>query len=165
MTNWELRSPEQKALLNPSFCALLLWSAANGHKAQSGNLLAFETAFLILPIVLHKEARDALPKTLATSLAVWLEMNPLSRSWITERARLLVPYTKEALLFGGTHSLYSITNSGLQSNSDWEKKAGKFLNSSSEEVKLCAKRADFVGKWFAKTGHASTVMGLMGVKP
>jgi len=162
---WTERSSEERGLLNPSFCAILLWNADIGHTGQSGGSLPFETAFLVLPIVLHKETREALPKSLATSLAVWLEMNPLFRSRIADRARMLQPFAKEAMLFGGLHGLLTLDGGAVKGNADWTKRIAKSLSGSSDEVRLCAKRADFIGKWFAKTGAAPVVMALIGVRP
>jgi hypothetical protein len=38
-------------------------------------------------------------------------------------------------------------------------------NQASDEVRECAKRAEFVGKWLAQTGSAPTVLALLGVRP
>lgn len=165
MRAWAHRAPEEKALLNPSFCSLLIWNSAMGHAEQAQTPLPFEASFLVLPMVLHQETREALPKSLATSLAVWLEMNPLSRSRITDRSRMLVPFTKEALTFGGSHGLFRLAEGAIRADTAWAKKVAKTLSTSSEEVRLCAKKADFVGKWFAKTGSASAVLALIGVRP
>ena len=62
MTPWTNRSPEERALLNPSFFSLLFWHAATGHMAEGGAGLPFGTGFLVLPIVLHRETRESLPK-------------------------------------------------------------------------------------------------------
>jgi len=76
-----------------------------------------------------------------------------------------VRHTKEALTFGGLYDLLRFSNCGVQANADWKKKVSKTLADSSDEVRNCAKRAEFVGKWLAKAGDASTVMALMGVRP
>lgn len=165
MTPWSTRSPEEQGLLNPSFCATLLWHAALGHTAEVNCPIAFELSFIVLPLVLHRETREALPRTATTSLAVWLDQDPLLRSKIADRACLLVKHSKEALAFGGLYEMLRIASGGVEANANWKKKISKTLVNSSEEVRHCAKRAEFVGKWFGKSGDASTVMALMGVKP
>jgi len=165
MTLWIDRSPEERGLLNPSFCAVLLWHAAQGHTANSKIALPFETAFLVLPIVLHRETRESLPRTVATSLAVWLDETSLARSRIADRSRILVPFTKEALIFGGRHGLLVLKTGVIEANLDWKRKVAASLKVCSDEVRMCAKRAEFVGKWFGKTAGPATVMALIGVRP
>ena len=165
MTPWKIRSPEERGLLNPNFCAILLWHTAFGHKVEASLPIAFELSFTVLPLVLHRETREALPRSTTTSLAVWLDHDPLLRSRIADRACLLMKHTKEALTFGGLYELLRFTSGEVEANIDWKRKITKTLANSSEEVRHCAKRAEFVGKWFGKSGDASTVMALMGVKP
>lgn len=166
MMPWTERPIEERGLLNPSFCAVLLWYAALGHQSYPGTLmLPFETSFLVLPMILHRETRESLPKTVATSLAVWLEENPLARARIAERARVLVPFTREALSFGGLHGFLVFSGGTVSADSRWKKKVDSTLRGCSDEVHICARGAEFLGKWFAKTGNAATVMELFGVRP
>ena len=190
MTQWHERSREERALLNPAFCSILLWFAARGYGSVKQGALSFEEAFLILPMVLHRTTREALARdtrtSLAflilpmvlhrttrealardtrTSLAVWINSNPLAQGRIATRARLLVTFTKEGMVFGGAHGLTRINEGWLHANEDWRQPIHRSLRDSSEEVRLCARRAEFVGKWFARTGSASTVFALMGVRP
>jgi hypothetical protein len=127
--------------------------------------LSFETSFLVLAIVLDRETRESLPRAVTTSLTVWLEENALARSRIAERSRTLMPFTKEALTFGGLHGLLLLKAGVVRPNLDWKNKVTASINASSDEVRVCAKRAEFVGRWFSKAGSAATVMALMGVRP
>ena len=102
MIPWSERSAEERSLLNPCFCGMLLWHAARGYREESERALSLEECFLVLPIVLHGGTRDALPRDIRTSLAVWMQENPLVRGRMAERARALAPYTREALLFAGS---------------------------------------------------------------
>jgi hypothetical protein len=167
MKHWIERTREEQRLLNPSFCSVLLWYAAQGHAAglDTHPAMPFEETFLVLPMVMHRDIRDSLPRATTTSLAVWLSDHPLERATISDRARLLVPFTKEALRFGGAPGLLQFSHSALVANSDWKRKVTSVLGEASEEVRLCAKRAEFVGKWFAKAGNAETVLSIVGVRP
>jgi hypothetical protein len=163
---WEERSSEESALLNPGFCANLLWHAARGYERESTNAgLSFEESFLVLPFVLHRATRESLPRSTRTSLAVWLDEYPLTRGRLTNRARSLVSYTKEALLFGGIHGFIRIEHGKIFSDVNWRLAVKKSLKTSSDEVSECVNRAEFVGKWFASTGGVSTVLALIGVRP
>ncbi len=76
MIAWESRSREEQSLLNPAFCAMLIWKAATGYKSEGGAMLSFEESYLVAPIVLHKQTRDSLPRIISTSLAVWAYEHP-----------------------------------------------------------------------------------------
>ena len=165
MTAWAARSHEERALLNPALCANLLWHAAKGYASDGDHALSFEESFLVLPFVLHRATRETLPRTSRTSLAVWLDENPLARGKVASRARLLVPFTKEALMFGAVHGLIRLDGGSVRPSATWKRTVNRTLTESSDEVKSCAKRATFIGKWFAHAGSAATVLALIGVRP
>jgi len=165
MTAWCERSHEERTLLNPGYCANLLWHATRGHVSFAGDALAFEEAFLVLPLVLDRRTREALPRGTRTSLATWLEGDALVRGRIATQAKLLADFTKEALLFGGVYGLLSFTGGRVVGADAWGKAVRKSLRGSSDEVRETAKKAEFVGKWFAHAGTAATVLTLIGVQP
>ncbi len=165
MTPWADRSREERTLLNPAFCASMLWHAARGHELQNNHALALEEAFLVLPFVLDRKVREALPRDTRTSMTVWLDSEPLLRGRIAARARLLTGFTKEALLFGGIHDFIAISKGQLHASDQWQRVVRRSLKASSDEVRQCAKKAEFVGKWLALTGAAATVMAIIGVRP
>lgn len=165
MTEWADRSQEERALLNPGFCANLLWHAANGYARDSDNALSFEESFLVLPFVLHRPTRETLPRSIRTSLAVWLDENPLARGRVASRACVLVPFTKEALMFGAVHGLIRLDKGSVWAVAAWKRSVNRTLTEASDEVKGCAKRATFIGNWFARAGSAATVLALIGVRP
>lgn len=165
MTAWNKRSREEQTLLNPAYCANLLWHAAQGHASYAKVALPFEEAFLVLPLVLDRRTREALPRSIRTSLTTWLEGDVLVRRRIASRAQLLVEFTKEALLFGGIQGLFLISEGRVISVDDSKKAVRESLSESSDEVRETAKKAAFVGKWFAHSGAAATVLALLGVQP
>jgi hypothetical protein len=165
MTPWITRPSEERSLLNPSFCSCLLWQASVGYESTLKVPLPFDIAFLVLPIVLHRGTRESLPRAARTSLAVWINDNPLARSRVADRARVLVPFTKEAMTFGGIHGLLDLTGVAVRANSRWKKPIVADLANSTNEVRDCAKRAEFVGKWLAGSGSSGTVMAIFGVRP
>lgn len=165
MISWEVRSPEERSLLNPCFCANLLWHAANGYADEVNDFISLEESYLVLPFVLQKSIRESLPRTTRTSLAVWLQDSPLIRGRIGTRAEILVPYTKEALLFAGVRGFITFESGKLQANVNQRRSVNRVLRDSTDEVNACAKRSTFVGRWFAQTGGPTTVLALLGVRP
>jgi hypothetical protein len=143
-----------------------VWCAARGHVSAGNTALSLEEAFLVLPMVLHGEIRQSLPRDTRTSLPVWLETEPLARRWIAAGARRLVPFTKEALLFGGVHGFIELAGPQVRAvEARWAKAEARFTNHASDEVRDCVKRAEFIGRWLAQTGSAPTVLALLGVRP
>lgn len=164
MREWRERAPEEAQLLNPCFLALLSWSAAADHHEAVGRALPFELAFLVPPVILHKGTREALPRSVRTSMPAWLHENPFYRAGLPERALALTPFVREALLFGVTQDLFIVEQACLVP-APRPRGLAKYLRESSDEIRDCLKRAGFVGKWFASAGPAPTVMALWGVKP
>jgi hypothetical protein len=164
MTPWTERSLEERNLLNPGFCAMLLWQAAQGYAAERAIPISIELSFLVLPFVLHKETRESLPSNIRTSLPVWLAEHPIVQTRLGERAATLRAFTKEALIFGGTHGLFSFDQNGVRANADEKRRVNAALKATSDEVLECAKRAEFLGRWLEKAGAPETVMMLLGVR-
>ena len=69
------------------------------------------------------------------------------------------------MCFGGTHGLISIDEGKLRANEDLRRIINRSLQEASDEVRFCARRAEFVGKWFGQIGSGSTVLALIGVRP
>lgn len=159
------RSREEAYLLNPSFLSILVWSTTTGYKEAIGNGLPFELAFVALPVSLHKPTREALPRSIRTSLAAWLEENTYFRVGFAERANGLAPFVREAVLFGSTHGLVAITEGGQLLASPRASSLARYLQEATEEVRDCIKRAEFIGRWFGATGTTTTIMSLWGIAP
>ena len=68
-------SLEERRLLNPAYCGLLVAAAAVGHEREVHRGLPYIYAYLVLPLVLHPETRERLPNSVATKLVTWTERN------------------------------------------------------------------------------------------
>lgn len=168
MKTWTERAHEERHLLNPAFCSTLLWAAARGAASRPSSArasLSFLEAFLILPLVLHQKTRKTIPNILTSSLPVWINAQPLIVASLPNRARSLVPYTKEAISFGACHRLIEVTGDQIFSSALADRSMNRMLRQSSEEVRECMKKAEFVGKWFAHTGAPETIFTLLGIRP
>ncbi|MFP2895284.1 three component ABC system middle component [Corallococcus sp. 4LFB] len=165
MIPWRARSIEERNLLNPGFCSVLLWHSALGYTSERKVALPIELSFLVLPFVLHRETRESLPRNIKSSLPTWLAEQPIVRTRISERASALRPFTREALVFGGSHGLLSLSAEGVHANAEMKKRVTAGLKPTSDEVRACAKHAEFLGRWLEKAGDSETVMALLGVRP
>lgn len=165
MSRWSDGSLEERVLLNPAFCANLIWHFAATGSEAGRRPMTFAESFLVLPMVLHRATRDALPRSTRTSLGVWLDGNPAWQANITARAKVLVPFTRDALLFAGTRQFISLENEAVAADLTWRRRVNAALRESTEEAQMCAKKATFIGAWFSEAGDAATVMSLIGVRP
>ncbi len=68
--------------------------------------------FIILPIVLHKDIRNSLPKTIRKNFYDWLEENDKIKLYLPEKIKNLVPYTREARAFLIYHEAINIDKKG-----------------------------------------------------
>ena len=165
MTLWNERSQEERTLMNPAFCSVLLWWAARGYGAVNQDGLSFQESFLVLPLVLPRKVRDQLPPDTRTSLAVWIRRNPLVPGIVANTAKVLVPVTRESLLWGGRRGLITMQGGNVHADGTWRIGVARSAEEGSDETRSCQKRAEFVGRWFARTRGPSTVLALLGVRP
>lgn len=165
MTRWSEGSLEERVLLNPAFCAHLLWHFAAAGSEDGRRQLTFAESFLVLPMVLHRSTRESLPRTTRTSLSVWLDENSSWQTSVAARVKTLMPFTKDALLFGGMRQFIRLENDTVSADLSWRKRVNAALRVSTDEAQACAKKANFVGAWFSEAGSAMTVLALIGVRP
>lgn len=165
MTAWTDRTIEERALLNPAFCASLIWHFASAAEGHGRRTLTFAESYLVLPIVLPKNSREALPRSTRTSLAAWMDENPSFQATLAVRSRAMVPFTKDALIFGGTRQFLQVSTDAVRASVEWKRSANSTLRQSSPETQACLKKAAFLGSWFLETGTENTVMALLGVRP
>jgi hypothetical protein len=162
---WSERPREEAHLINPAFCCAILTSSVAGYSSLEAKGMPFPIAFIVLPTVLHKLTREAFPRNARTSLAAWLEEHGEVKVQFHERLVSLMPFVREALLFGMLHKWLVLTNAGRVQIVKAESDVQRFIRRSEGEAKECISRALFVGKWFAASGSVETVMALWGVRP
>jgi hypothetical protein len=165
MKPWSERPREEAHLINPAFCCAVLTSSVAGYGSLESEGMPFPLTFIVLPTVLHKLTREAFPRNTRTSLAAWLEENAVAKVQFHERLVSLMPFVREALLFGMLRNWLILTNFGRVQTDKTESDVQGFIRKSTGEAKGCLSRALFIGKWFAASGSAQTVMALWGVRP
>lgn len=169
MTAWHERTIEQRNLLNPAFCAVVLWHVATGYRKEAAIIgmadeLPIELVFCAASFVLRGQTRSQLPGSVRTSLATWVHDHPLERSAVAKGVVVLRTYVREALLFGALHGLFAVNGRHVTALGAPAKKLSDYLKTSSIEVRECARQATFVGRWLCKGGAPSTVLALLGVQ-
>jgi hypothetical protein len=166
MRNWSDRVVEEANLLNPAFGAVLLAEAVDNYDEKARHGLPFALVFLVLPIVLHENTRQSLPKTTLTGLLPWVQEHRESLVGFSERVRQLQAVSREALLFGLQTEILRIDGQGLvkigsRRKTVTSKRAPYFTH----EVNECVERCGFLGRWFAAAGPTSNIFSAWSVAP
>src|SRR5271156_3053360 len=100
MQLWQKRAVEEANLFNPAFCAVLLAKTAEEFTKKTNRPFPFPLAFLVLPVILHRGTRAALPGSTVSSLLTWVQGNRDQLVNFSGRVQSLQAITKEAILFG-----------------------------------------------------------------
>ncbi len=166
MDAWNDRAVEEANLFNPAFCAMLIAKASKDYLKKGREPLPFSLTFLVLPLVVHPSTRAALPYSTITSLISWTQEHQGDLVEFGAHTRALLPYTREAIMFGLAHKVLALDESGGINTGKYcvtptKNKTELFT----PEVRDCLDRAGFVGRWFAGAGTASTIYSVLGVSP
>lgn len=166
MLAWEERPFEVAHLLNPAFCVLLIHATLEEFIKEKGDDdgMPYPLSFIMLPLVLHKGTREALPRTISKEMANWLADNPDVVIGFPSRARLLVPFVKESIIFGMQKKAVEVASNGSLVSGVASISLPRSWPSNSEPT-ICYERSGFVGRWFARTGSEATIYKLWGVHP
>ena len=167
MRAWQCRSAEEANLLNPPFMGGLCYEIIKEYCKNTQKEAPYILPFLAVPLVLHKNTRDSLPKTVSTTFVSWA-LSPAgtqAKAMYAAHTKALVHVVKEAVSFVLKNGSLSITQNGnleLGLNNKFSKQTPLDFT---DEVNDCFKRATFCGRWFARAGKIETIMALLGVKP
>lgn len=161
MKSWLERSPEVSYLLNPAFCARILYGSIASYNKECKREFPFVLSYLVLPIVLHKETRQRI-KT-ATHMQVWLQRNQELLIGYAKRTKSLVPITSEAIEFLLQNGITSFNGDNMVITCPL--KPSKLKNITDEEMIECFNKAEAVGKWFARNGTVENIYQSWGVRP
>jgi hypothetical protein len=161
---WLTRSKEAAFLFNPAFCCTVISSSIVSYTLENHDGMPFPLVFIVLPIVLHKQTRNLLPFNTRTSLAAWLEKNPIVRIQFYDRAISLKPFVREALIFGFQRNWLTLNSAHIQSTLS-NQDVRLFLDREEGEARECMVKSRLVGKWLANAGSPETIMAFWEVKP
>ena len=157
MSSWANRAQVAATLLNPALIATIESTAAYEYERTADQAMRWPVAFLVVPLVLHRPTREALPRDTRTHLSTWVLRNPVLRAGFPERVRSLVPVVHEGLRFGLRHGVLSADDGYLRG----------VLNPSMAQGHLgdLLRSGGLIGRWLAKTNQPSTAFALLGITP
>lgn len=160
---WAERPVEEARIFNPAFCGELIGRTVCEYYRTRQAALSMVTAFLVLPLTLHRPMREALPGRANAAFAGWVAEHAALLAELPERARHLRPVSREALLFALRHQLLALGGGGLVPGEKPFHPSAR-LAVTTDEVDAARSAAGLLGRWFANQGTTSILQG-MGVAP
>lgn len=155
-----VRTTEEFALFNPAFLGYMINRAAYGWEKAQQRGIPVAVAYLVLPVALHGPTRRALPSTTRTNLLVWMQDHPLQVGSFPANAISLKQRVSDAINLASSTGLVVATDGLLTRGS-----ARKTPRGTSDEVRECFSKAEWVARWFAQTSPATSLFTYWGVKP
>jgi hypothetical protein len=165
MKPWAERTREEAHLLNPAFCCVNLTSACAGYSESNGQSLPFALAFIILPVILHKNTRESLPRDSRTSIPTWLQNHAEARLGFYERLMSLKAHTREAIRYGMAFDWLVMDDSGVIRCVAPDALINRAIRLLDGDARHCVSRARFLGKWLSTSASTETTMALWGIRP
>jgi hypothetical protein len=150
-------------MLNPALIVAVLVVAIQEYSERRKDPLLAAHAFLIVPLVLHRDTRERLPIRSSSHWSKWVSDNPLLIAGFSARAIALREHIREGLRFALRHGLLSLDASG-----------GLVLGQSSAAIPSRTAEGDIrdllvgaqrVGRWLTKLELPATAFALLGVRP
>ena len=160
---WNQRNPIIANLLNPAFCGEVIRRTADAHNKATNTSFPFAYAFLVLPILLHKDTRDRMPKTTRSYLFAWVEDNEDLFYNFSTRARQMVPFAKESILFLLQNKLIEIDGKGQIIVTT--KRIKQYSGDDLEEVNTILKKSKMLGKWLSHNSSINSVYSFFRITP
>ena len=164
MKEWSVRPTDVANLFNPPFLSMILRRAVDGHIKEADQGLPFEMAFVVVPLVLHENTREALP-TIATTMQTWIQENREVVIGFPRRASELVPFAREAIMFGVQRDVLRIDVDGRLSVGARKLAGATSYQQLSDEIKKIYSKSEFLGRWLTQQSSATTVFAMLGIKP
>lgn len=156
-------SMEERALFNPAFLGLLIRQTAKGHQAVQGVGVHMALAFVGASLVLHKSTRETLPPTIRTDLSHWLTNNARIRAQTPSRVEQLSPLLRSALAFSAIRNVIRLDGDRIVEGP--LRIPAAHLKRVPGEAGVCLNRAQYVGRWIARSGPTKYQLSLWGVSP
>lgn len=160
LPNWEDRPTNVANLLNPAFCGEVIRRCITEYQKINSVGLPFQLAFLVFPIILNKQIRESLPKTSGKNFVAWIEENQIIKKDLPNIIKNIVPYSQESIMFLMMYEIIRINEKG-----NFEVMTKSKTINDENEVTECYKKAELLGKLFAKAGTSQFIFINLGIKP
>lgn len=157
-------TPETLRLLNPAFLATVIGHAADGYVEHRDQGLPFAMAFIIPPLVLHKDTRVVLPKMITSKLPDWALKNSAELAFLPDHTRELQAAVRSAIVIGVHFDIIKFDEKArMRAGSQLNPKSAQKELKQSVEIEEIMKKSHFLGRWLSVSGNQPTVFSILGV--
>lgn len=161
--NWNNRNPIVKNLLNPAFCGEVIRVAANEYNTHSENKFPYLYSFLVLPIILHEETRQRLPRTTRTYIFAWVDENEDLLMQFPNRAKNMAKYTRESLCFLIKYNAIEMDKTGNIFVPNYRKT--NYSGEEYSEYNDIMKKSKMLGKWLSQSSDIKSIYSFFRITP
>lgn len=160
---WDDRNTIVAHLFNPAFCGEIIRVTAFSYNRHTNKQFPFAFSYLVLPILLHKDTRNKMPRSVRTYFFAWIGENDALFFDFEKRTRSMVKYTKEALSFLIAYKKIELSERGeILTTSE----RPKLINRDNyEEYNEIIKKAEMLGKWLATTSDVKSIYSFLRITP
>jgi hypothetical protein len=160
---WLERPPEEAAYFNPAFCGELLARAVQEYYRLRAAPLPLPLAFVVLPLALPQETRQALPRKANTTFVSWSAEHETILGGVPDRVLRLRPVTREGLLFLFQLAAATVGADGVSPGEKPMRLSTKPAVST-KDVDEARRAAGLLGRWFAYQPAPAAILQAMGVR-
>ena len=161
---WEERSAEEARVFNPAFCGELIGRTVSEYYRTRQATLSMVTAFIVLPLTLHRPTREALPGRANTAFAGWVAEHTALLAELPQLAKRLRPVSREALLFDLRHQILALEGGELLPGAKPVRRSMRPAVST-VEAHAVRRAAGLLGRWFASQHSQASVLQGVGIAP
>jgi hypothetical protein len=136
---------------------------AKEYNKNTNSKFPFAFTFIVLPILLHKETRARMPRSIKTYFFVWVEENDDLFFDFAIRTSNIVKFTKEALTFLLAYQKISLTEKGEITTNPINSKVSTYPDYF--EYNEIIKKAEMLGKWLSSTTDAKSIYSFFRITP
>ncbi|HMI02395.1 MAG TPA: three component ABC system middle component [Pedobacter sp.] len=162
-TAWTDRNKIVANLFNPAFCGEILRAVIKEYNKHTSVDFPFAFSFIVLPILLHKETRQKMPRSTRTYFFVWVEENDSLFFDFAQRTKSMVKFTKEAISFLLVYKKIVIADTGRMTSTS--EKIKQVSDEDYEEYNDILKKAEMLGKWLSQTSDVKSIYSFFRITP
>ncbi|WGS60302.1 three component ABC system middle component [Vibrio lentus] len=157
-----MQTNEVTELLNPAFCALIYASIVDGYNSKSKLKIPMYMPYVLMPVVLHKESRRAIPGTSRSKLHIWLQNEPQITIGLTDRINNLESYISRGSMILKSNN-FMVLDENFRISLKNKRKLQTMIKES-EYISEYTNRARCLGNICGSFNSESTLLALLGVK-
>jgi Family of unknown function (DUF6521) len=166
LERWQDRPIEEANLFNPAFLCVLINEFLKDYQKLHAGGAPITVVVIAMATTLHRTSRERLPNRTVTPLYAWLQENEDLLVGFASRAKNIVPYVKEAIIFGmATETLDAGNGHNILLGSKKATFPKSFIDTTTTEMKAIIDRAKFMGRWLSNSGSEISITAAWGIKP